>query len=212
MNAAVNNAGYATRKEQVAATRNCWGCMSRRCSPTHRSARWYYQKGIVVCDRWRESFEDFVLDVGLRLSPAHSLDRYPNNAGNYEPGNVRWATQIEQHRNKSSCARIEYLGRPRTYSELAELSPVGLTKWVINHRIRSGYWTVEDAVTTPLGERTHYARGERHWSARTTDAAVQEIRAEAASGASPSVIASRRGLSVQAVDDIIARRTWKHLP
>jgi hypothetical protein len=45
------------------------------------------------------SFESFIAVVGKRPSPAHSLDRYPNNNGNYEPGNVRWATSIEQMAN-----------------------------------------------------------------------------------------------------------------
>lgn len=58
----------------------------------------YGLRGITVCDRWRDSFENFVADMGERPSPQHSIDRI-NNDGNYEPSNCRWATQKEQMNN-----------------------------------------------------------------------------------------------------------------
>ena len=48
----------------------------------------------------------FLTDVGLRPSPEYSVDRYPNNNGNYEPGNVRWATDLEQNRNRRPMKAI----------------------------------------------------------------------------------------------------------
>ncbi|HEX7893188.1 MAG TPA: hypothetical protein VF447_03285 [Terriglobales bacterium] len=77
-----------------------WAGMIQRCTnPKH--ARWadWGGRGITVCERWR-SFENFYADMGNRPSPAHSLDRFPDNDGNYEPGNVRWATRSEQQLNK----------------------------------------------------------------------------------------------------------------
>lgn len=62
----------------------------------------YGGRGITMCDAWRDSFESFLRDIGPRPSPEHSLDRYPNNDGHYEPGNVRWATRTEQSNNKQS--------------------------------------------------------------------------------------------------------------
>lgn len=78
-----------------------WRSMNARCNP--RNANEYPNhagKGIKVCSRWSESFNDFHTDMGDRPSSAHSIDRI-NNEGNYEPGNCRWATQLEQSLNKS---------------------------------------------------------------------------------------------------------------
>jgi hypothetical protein len=69
--------------------------------------KWYGARGIRVCDRWLHSFEMFLSDVGLRPSSQHSLDRYPNVQGNYEPDNCRWATRSQQAFNKRKKMAIE---------------------------------------------------------------------------------------------------------
>lgn len=65
----------------------------------------YGARGIKVCKRWSDNFYDFVRDMGLKPSTAHSLDRYPDNDGNYDPSNCRWATIVQQNRNRS-CSKI----------------------------------------------------------------------------------------------------------
>lgn len=79
--------------------RRCWVNMHDRCSnPNNHAYHNYGGRGIRVCDRW-QNFETFVSDVGERPSPDYSLDLKDNN-GNYEPGNVRWATAKEQVNNR----------------------------------------------------------------------------------------------------------------
>jgi hypothetical protein len=85
-----------------------WQMMHRRCYfPTHVSYEYYGALGVKVCDRWRQkgpydatAFDNFLADNGPAPSTSHSLDRYPNPAGNYEPGNTRWATAEQQGLNK----------------------------------------------------------------------------------------------------------------
>jgi NTP pyrophosphatase (non-canonical NTP hydrolase) len=77
-----------------------WASAKGRCfNPQNSAYRYYGGRGITVCDRWASSFQDFLKDVGLKPAPEYSLDRI-NPDGNYEPGNVRWATPTEQIENR----------------------------------------------------------------------------------------------------------------
>lgn len=88
-------------KAKAAPEYTAWTNMITRCTnPKHNRWQHYGGRGIAICDRWRNSYEAFLADVGRRPSPAHSIDRYPDCDGDYEPGNVRWATGTEQRLNQ----------------------------------------------------------------------------------------------------------------
>lgn len=91
----------ATRSRQSTAEYRAWINIKTRCyNPKVVSYKNYGKRGIKVCARWRASFEAFFADMGPKPSPSHTIDRYPDNDGDYKPSNCRWATWSEQHRNK----------------------------------------------------------------------------------------------------------------
>lgn len=80
---------------------NIWSMIKQRCNnPKHTHYNLYGGRGVKICERWTISFAHFIEDVGERPSLKHTLDRFPNKKGNYEPGNVRWATVKQQNENK----------------------------------------------------------------------------------------------------------------
>lgn len=81
-------------------THNSWRSMKSRCNnPKTTGYDRYGGRGIKVCKRWHK-FENFLADMGERPE-GKTLDRYPDNNGNYEPGNCRWATPKQQIKNRS---------------------------------------------------------------------------------------------------------------
>jgi hypothetical protein len=91
----------------------------------------YGGRGIKVCKRWREDFTAFLSDMGERPSPDHSIDRYPDKDGDYQPGNCRWATAKEQARNFRKNLIVELDGESMSLSEACEKSGInyGAAKW-----------------------------------------------------------------------------------
>jgi hypothetical protein len=121
-----------------------WSQMLRRCSnPRNPNFRYYGERGIVVCERWK-SFQDFLCDMGPRPSPLHSLDRIDND-GNYEPGNCRWATRDEQMRNTRRTQMLTFNGETMCRKDWA--SRVGLTVDALRGRLRRG-WDLSRALAT----------------------------------------------------------------
>ncbi len=91
--------GFARRGNLVTPEYRCWQHMKERCLNFKCKYYHYYGgRGIKVCQRWLNGFIYFLEDVGNRPSSEYTLDRIDNN-GDYEPGNVRWATMKEQHHN-----------------------------------------------------------------------------------------------------------------
>jgi hypothetical protein len=85
--------------------------MKGRCyNPNNKKYKIYGAVGVKVCDRWLVSFKNFLADMGERPTNDHTIDRFPNKYGNYEPTNCRWATQLQQQGNRRDNVWIEYLG------------------------------------------------------------------------------------------------------
>lgn len=78
-----------------------WSNMKTRCyNPKATRYKDWGGRGITVCKEWVNDFYQFLYDVGEAPGPEYSIDRYPDHDGNYEPGNVRWATQYQQQNNR----------------------------------------------------------------------------------------------------------------
>ena len=116
--------GCGPRKRTIDTVSNkieysCWKKMIARCyRPKEASYIWYGKKGIKVAPEWF-NFRTFLSDIGPRPSLKYSLDRINSN-GNYEPGNVRWATRTAQARNRRNNRLITVNGTTLTVSAWAE--------------------------------------------------------------------------------------------
>lgn len=100
---------------------NTYYAMISRCyNENNESYNNYGGRGIKVCDRWLNSFENFLSDMGEKPTNNHSIDRINVN-GNYEPSNCRWADKFQQENNKTTNVFIEYKSKKYTISELAKL-------------------------------------------------------------------------------------------
>lgn len=131
-----------------------WRSMNSRCTYSgHASYALYAGRGIVVCQRWRDSFEAFLEDMGPKPSPQHSLGRIDND-GDYCPENCRWETPSQQSRNKRTNHVLAFRGETKCLTDWAD--ELGIDARTLTYRLKHG-WTVDDALTIPAGS-THTER------------------------------------------------------
>lgn len=135
-----------SRLHNWSTTYRSWTAIKTRClnknNPAYSS---YGGRGIKVCDRWLESFENFLADMG-EAPPEMSIDRIDNN-GDYEPGNCRWATRKEQANNRRSSRMITYNGLTKTLAEWASF--LGMKSSTLAQRINR--WNdLDKAMSLPL--------------------------------------------------------------
>lgn len=124
-----------------------WASIKSRCyGKNQKTFSDYGGRGITVCDRWRDSYPNFLADMGRAPSPKHSIDRINNN-GNYEPGNCRWATKIQQANNTRVNRMIEYRGQIKTLSEWCR--ELNINRGTVESRLDRQKWTVPQAFETP---------------------------------------------------------------
>lgn len=104
----------------------------------------YGGRGITICDRWLNSFENFFSDMGKRPKGL-SLERIDNNKG-YEPGNCKWATKLEQDNNRRSNTFLTCGGKTQTIAQWTREKD--LRKNNIEGRLKLG-WSIDRAINTP---------------------------------------------------------------
>lgn len=133
-----------------------WLGMKKRCLNKNDVAYPNYGgRGISICPEWVEDFAAFLNHIGPRPSRRYSIDRYPDTNGNYEPGNVRWATVLQQARNKNNNRILTFDGESKCLGEWAEIT--GIPESQIRGRLRRG-WSLRDALKTPIRKHKPYAR------------------------------------------------------
>ena len=126
-------------------TYQTWSNMRSRCNNPHTSGYANYgARGISICARWNDSFENFLTDMGEKPA-GMSLDRI-NNDGNYEPSNCRWATRIEQNNNSRQVRMISFNGKTQRLSDWA--TEVGCSLSRMHQRLK--LWPLERALTKPV--------------------------------------------------------------
>lgn len=130
-----------------------WRSMRARCQNTrNKEYHRYGGRGIVICERWA-SFEAFFADMGCKPSSVHSIDRIDGD-GDYEPGNCRWATSVEQSRNRDCVTKIMIGGRRLVIPDIAVNA--GIHASTIRARIRAG-WRPEE-LNAPRWSLRHEAQ------------------------------------------------------
>jgi hypothetical protein len=122
-------------------TYSSWSAMMKRCyNPKSFGYRIYGGRGIKVCDRWHDVL-NFVADMGERPE-GMSIDRI-NADGDYEPGNVRWATCVEQNNNRRGVSRFDVFGGSLSIGEMSARS--GVKHATVAARLKRG-WTPAEAM------------------------------------------------------------------
>ena len=146
------------RNHKNTPTFSTWSHMLSRCCNQNNN-RWYRYggRGIKVCARWLV-FVNFLADMGEKPKGL-SIDRIDND-GNYEPGNYRWATPIQQKNNASSNRMITFKNKTQSMANWAR--EVGIRNATLWERLRMGM-SVEDALTKPISPFSRaYLKGKDH--------------------------------------------------
>lgn len=189
--------GRKTSDGKLTPEYRAWQSMRQRCyNPKLKNFANYGGRGIKVCKRWINSFDNFLEDVGLRPSASFSLNRIDND-GNYEPGNVEWASITDQNRNKSDN---RYLNGEVLASVAGKL---GTSMSTVRQRVDVLGWNEKEAATIKTRSWKHsklthngLTLSVSEWARRT--------------GLTRSTIIGRieRGWPL---DKVLRKEKWKHL-
>jgi hypothetical protein len=142
--------------------------MIGRCyNPSNPRYKDYGDRGITVCDRWKNSFETFFRDMGEKPSNKHSIDRIDVN-GIYEPSNCRWVTATTQARNTRRNVKITIGDETKCVSEWAKQE--GIDPITLGNRVSRG-WRGADLLRPPITGKVLELHGRKmtvmEWSKET---------------------------------------------
>jgi len=142
-----NKMSYNTHGMSKTPEHRAWRAMKNRCfNPNNKNYSDYGGRGIKVCDRWLNSFENFLADMKSRPTAKHSIDRIDND-GDYSPKNCKWSTKAEQDNNRRSNRLITIGCVTLTIAQWTKEKSYG--KSVIWKRLKLG-WSEYKAVMTPV--------------------------------------------------------------
>ena len=126
-----------------------WKGIRQRCfNKTCEAYKDYGGRGITMCERWKNSFEAFLIDMGHKPD-GMTIERIDND-GNYEPGNCKWATRKEQTLNRRATQLITWNKQTKCLADWSRT--IGGSRLLVAARLRHG-WSVERALTTPVRTR-----------------------------------------------------------
>ncbi len=146
------NFNHKTHGKSHTKTYTIWSGIKQRCTddgiPAYIWSR-YGGRGITICDRWLESYENFLADMG-EAPPGMEIDRIDNDRG-YSPENCQWTTKKENCRNRSNARIITHNGVTRQLHDWADL--LGIKYTTLHNRIYVLGWDAERAFNKTLWER-----------------------------------------------------------
>lgn len=138
---------------------NVWRCMRWRCDKERsRKAKYYRDRGITYCKEWSDLTTFINWCVANGWKKGLELDRYPNKDGNYEPGNIRFATRVQNMRNTSFNHLVTAWNETKPLAAWVEDERCQVTGKAIVHRLSGKAkrkWTPEEAISAPSRQRRH---------------------------------------------------------
>jgi hypothetical protein len=178
--------------------------MIARChNPNSEKFPTYGAVGVRVCAEWHGTagYERFLAHLGPKPTPQHTVDRFPNPSGNYEPGNVRWATPREQSWNSRNARMVTIGDETLPITEWARRS--GISRRTIEHRLNAG--VVGAVLLAPMhgpalrAAATRAERGEYELSLTGETLSVAELSRRTGIDRHGIVRRLRSGLTVEGI-------------
>ena len=176
-----------------------WADMRQRCT-CKRAINWhlYGGRGIKVCEEWNNdftAFRDWALENGY--SDKLQLDRIDND-GNYEPGNCKWSSRVEQGNNRRTCVYVTINRETKTVVEWCRINGVAVN--TAFSRIKRG-WKAEDAVTKSPKKRCVLSKEDVKY--------IKEHYIPGSKEYGQKSLAKRFGVSCSTIESIIGNKNWR---